>query len=264
MRIQSVPRRVRNAAARALLKWLGLLSRGKPVPLDVVAAIRILGIGEDPLVSRIRPVPAERAVNGPLTSHLQGRELGTWALGPRSLGFLQDVVSRERPRLAIEFGSGISTAVLALAMRDGGAGSDGPIVISFEQDEAEAARTQELLAEAGLAELVVVVVAPLARQRIEGSTTTCYVLPEDVDQVFGDRKADLVLVDGPAAEAGARFGTLPLAHPFVSPRALFVLDDALRDGELSVARRWRSLPYVRVDGIRIAEKGLLTGVILGP
>lgn len=72
-----------------------------------------------------------------------------------------------------------------------------------------------------------------------------------------------MLVDGPAAEAGARFGTLPLAHPSVSHRAQFVLDDALRDGELTVARRWRSLPYVEVEGIRIVEKGLLTGAIMG-
>lgn len=225
--------------------------------------MRPLGIGEDPLVPRMRPIPADRAIGQPLSSHVRGRELGTWALGPKSLAFLQAVVSRERPGLAIEFGSGISTAVLALAMRDAGAGSDGPIVVSFEQDEAQAVQTRELLAGVGLAELVVVVVAPLARQLIEGFSTTCYVLPEDIDRVFGDRKADLVLVDGPAAEAGARFGTLPLAHPFVSHRAQFVLDDALRDGELTVARRWRSLPYVEVEGIRIVEKGLLTGTIMG-
>jgi hypothetical protein len=93
--------------------------------------------------------------------------------------------------------------------------------------------------------------------------TTCYPLPDEIGGLFHDRKADFVLIDGPAAEAGARFATLPLAHPFVSPHASFVLDDALRDGELLVARRWRSLPYVEVDGIRMIEKGLLIGAILG-
>ena len=263
MRLQSLPRRARNAAAHVLLGWLGLLSRGRPVPLDLVRAIRPLGSGDDPLVPHQRPVPAELAISGPLSPHLHGRELGTWALGPKSLAFLQAVVSRERPRLAIEFGSGISTAVLALAMRDAGAGSDGPVVVSLEQDEGQAAQTRELLGRAGLDELVVVVVAPLARQRIEGLVTVCYLLPEDLHQVLGDRKADLVLVDGPAAETGARFGALPLARPFVSDRAVFVLDDAFRDGELIVARRWQSLPYVDVDGIRVIEKGILTGAING-
>ncbi len=225
--------------------------------------MRHLGVGDDPLVPRQRPVAADRALGKPLSSHLEGHELGTWSLGPKSLAFIQTVVSRERPKLAIEFGSGISTAVLALAMRDAQAGSGQPMVVSFEQDEAQAAQTRELVAGIGLAEMVVVVVAPLARQRIEGFDTICYVLPEDLQGMVGDRKADLVLVDGPAAESGARFGTLPLVRAFVSPHSVFVLDDALRDGELATARRWRSLSYVEVSGIRVIEKGLLTGVIRG-
>ena len=255
--------RVRNVGARSLLKWPALLAGDRPVPLDVVAAIRLLGSGEDPLAPQARPVQADRAIRGPLSAHLRGRELGTWSLGPKTLSFIQTLVSRERPRLAIEFGSGISTAVLALAMRDAGAGSDGLIVVSIEQDEAEAAKTRRLLARVALEEQVAVVVAPLARLRIEGVLKSCYVLPEDIGLLFGDRKAEFVLIDGPAAEAGARFGTLPLAHPFVAEHATFVLDDALRDGEMFVARGWRSLAYVAVDGIRLIEKGLLTGEIRG-
>lgn len=263
MRFRAVTRRAQNAAARALLQWLGVLTRGRAVPLGMIAAIRRLASGQDPLIPLRRPVPAGRALGEPLSSHLQGRELGTWALGPKSLAFLKEVVTRQRPGLAIEFGSGISTAVLAMAMRDAGSGGAGPIVVSFEQDEAHAVQTRELLAKVGLAELVAVVIAPLSKQLIEGYSTTCYVLPEDIDRVFGDRKVDLVLVDGPAAEDGARFGTLPLARRFVRPGAVFVLDDALRDGEMMVARRWRSLAYLDVEGIRIVEKGLLTGVITG-
>jgi hypothetical protein len=173
------------------------------------------------------------------------------------------LVSRERPDLVLEFGSGISTAVLAQAMRDSGAGSDLPLVISIEQDQAHAGRTRALLAAAGLGESVVVVVAPIARQRIEGFDTTCYALPEGIEVLFGDRKAEFVLVDGPAGETGARYGTLPLARPFVGSRATFVLDDALRDGELAIAQRWRTLGYATLDGIRLIENGLLTGQIQG-
>ena len=39
----------------------------------------------------------------------------------------------------------------------------------------------------------------------------------------------------------------------------FVLDDALRDGELAIARRWASPPYPEIEGIRLIEKGLHWG-----
>jgi hypothetical protein len=110
---------------------------------------------------------------------------------------------------------------------------------------------------------VEILVAPLVSQQIEGMSTTCYGIPADVGNVIGDLRADLVIIDGPAAESGARFGTLPLARRFVGPRTPFILDDAMRDGELAVAKSWSSLAYVQVDGIHLIERGLLTGLIHG-
>ena len=267
MSSESLLRRVRGRAGRAIpraiLNVVGPIANGRALPLCLIMAIRRFGTGNDPLVPHLPLTPAS-ALGEPLAAHLPGRNLGAWSLGPKSFGFLEAIVSRDRPALAIEFGSGISTAFLALSMRNAGAAGDRPIVISFEQDIDEAMRTQELLSNAGLIDLVRLVVAPLERQLIEGISTTCYVLPEYVGHLFADRRADLVLVDGPWAEPGARFGTLPLARPFVSPYARFVVDDALRDGELLVARRWSSLPYVCIEGIRVIEHGLLTGEINGP
>jgi predicted O-methyltransferase YrrM len=252
----------RNACARAFLWCTSRLSPDRVVPLDLVVAIRKLGSGEDPLVPYIAATPTA-SLAGPLWRHLHGLDIGTWSLGPKSLELLQTLVSIQRPALAIEFGSGISTAVIAMAMREAGASLSDLILLSFEQDEAEAERTRELLAGVGLAEQVRVVVAPLTRLTIEGVVTTCYDVPDDIGAVFVERKADFVLIDGPAGEPGIRFGTLPLARPFVSPHARFVLDDALRDGELSIARRWRDLPYIRVAGVCLLEKGLLIGDVVG-
>jgi len=165
--------------------------------------------------------------------------------------------------LAIEFGSGISTVALAVAMRETGVDLARPFVVSLEQDKEQAKETLDLLGNAGLADLVAIVVAPLERQWIEGVHTNCYSIPPAFGVLVGNRKAELVLVDGPAAESGARFGTLPLVRPFVRDRAQFVLDDALRDGELAIARRWASLPYLEIEGIRLIEKGLLQGTIRG-
>jgi hypothetical protein len=250
-------------ATRALVAWLAMLTRGRPVPLDVVRAIGRLGVGEDALVPRVRPTPAERTTRGPLLPHVTGRELGAWSLGPRTIRFLQDSVSELRPRLVIEFGSGVSTAFLAQAMQDAGLAGDRPVIVSLEQDEAHARLTRRLLEDAGLGSLVDVVVAPLARQRIEDVDVECYSVTRELDTALGGRLAEFAVVDGPAAASGARFGTLPLVRHHLGPKAHFMMDDALRDGELMVATRWRSLPYMEVEGIRIIEKGLLTGVVRG-
>jgi predicted O-methyltransferase YrrM len=236
----------------------------RPVSLDLVATFRMLAVGEDALLPHLTSTPAERALVEPLASHLRGRELGNWSLGPLSLTYLRNLVLQHRPSRLLEFGSGISTLVLAHAMTEArGGGEEGPLVISVEQENVHASSTRDLLSDAGLDHLAMVVVAPLSRQQIEGIWTTCYALPESLSVIFRDRRADLVVIDGPAAEAGARFGTLPLARPFVGANASFVLDDALRDGELRIARRWRSLPYIEIEGIRLIEKGLLTGIIHG-
>jgi hypothetical protein len=196
-----------------------------------------------------------------LGEQLKGVKLGTWALGPRSLRILVEMVATHRPGLIIEFGSGASTVALAWAIHSLQSGAGGARVVSLEQDEDHAQRTRDLLARAGLQDEAVVIVAPLTEQTIEGVRTTCYAMPRDFARVLDGRTAGLVVIDGPAAAPGARFGTLPLVRPYVAEGASFVLDDALRDGELGIARRWRPLSYIRVDGIRLIEKGLLTGTV---
>lgn len=261
--ITPITRRLRNRVARAVLGCAGSLSKNRLVSVDFVRAVRPLATGDEPLLPPARPVLGQHLADPVLARHLMGRTLGTWTLGPQSLAFVTGLVSQNRPGLAIEFGSGVSTLALAAAMRDSGIQSTGPVVVSLEQDEAHAEETRDLLHQAGLADLAAIVVAPLERQWIEGVHTNCYLIPHSFEVAMGGRKADLVLVDGPAAESGARFGTLPLVRSFLSNRAQFVLDDALRDGELEVASRWAALSYLKIHGIRLVEKGLLIGTIEG-
>ena len=55
------------------------------------------------------------------------------------------------------------------------------------------------------------------------------------------------------------FGTLPLVQDFLSARSRFYLDDALRDDEREVARRWAEMPGLEILGISPLGKGLLVG-----
>jgi hypothetical protein len=252
---------VRDRIARDVVRALATVSGRRAVPLGLVAAIRRIGTGPGALLPASRRTDASTLLAAPLRQMLQGEELGYWALGPRTIDELVRIVLAVRPATIIEFGSGSSTIVLAWALRHLW-GDDGmPRLLSVEQDAGHAERTCGLLERSGLAGVAAVVVAPLGEVHVDGSSFTCYLLPEDAGAALGGRRADLVLIDGPAGAPGIRFGTLPIARPYLADGARFVLDDAMRDSELETGRRWAALPWVHVEGIRIIEKGILLGTV---
>jgi len=255
----------RRASGLALLA-LRLIHGSRPVPLSRLLALRRCFRTPDAFAT-----PGEALVaNGSalsdslLARHLAEVELGAWSLDVGTLGFLMEQVAQQKPFLALEFGSGVSTVCLARAMARVRGRQAGRVLISFEQDERFATGTRSLLAELGLADLAEVITVPLEPTNIEGVETTCYALPGDLDRVPAGARADFVLIDGPAANGEARFSTLPLARGWLAPGARFFLDDALRDSELAVARAWARLPYLRLEGVHLFGKGLLCGRLASP
>lgn len=249
--------------ARAVLRLEARALRGRAIPLPLVTFARRLAVGEDPLLPRPKSITTTgRALRHPdLRALLADHELGTWALGARTVNWLEHRLAHLRPSLVLEFGSGASTLCIARFLVDLHGLEAMVRVVSIDQDEFYAAQTRELLRRSGLDAYAKVLSTSLRKQEIEGVVTTCYEMPASLPEVLDGRKADFVVIDGPAAEAGARFGTLPLARPYLSPSADFVLDDGLRDGEIWVAYRWATLPGVRVDGIVNVDKGLVVGQV---
>jgi hypothetical protein len=255
---------------KRMIHWgkrgLSLWHCGQPVPIGRVLWLRKWGRGEDPLI----PEPSALKTTGKslrnpfLAHHLENTELGTWSLTASALDFLERQVQTLQPRALLEFGSGISTVCLARYMFELHGASDRWYVFSVEQDAKVVQKTTQLAESLQLGRYVRVLHAPLCRQAIEGVQTTCYSLPDDLLQAaLQDSRPDLVLIDGPAAEPGARFGTLPLVRMFLNAQTRFFLDDALRDGELETVQRWNQLPYVRTNGIYLDGKGLLVGRVGG-
>lgn len=257
-------RRVRWAA-----RWLRLRHPSGEVPLDTVLALRArMGSNRLDELTAARTTSAEQLDDPELRRALAGETLGTWSLDADTLAYLEREIASDPPRRILEFGSGVSTVCLAWFMRRHAAAAapadEAPLVVAVEQDETFARRARELLAELDLAGHAVVLHAPLRRQTIEGVDTLCYDLePQRLSRHTGAGGADFVVVDGPAAEGGARFGTLPLARPALAPGARFYLDDALRDEELFAARMWRQLEGIEPRAIRLVGKGLLVGRWVG-
>jgi predicted O-methyltransferase YrrM len=173
-----------------------------------------------------------------------------WAGTPGLLLTLVDEVEALRPRLVVEFGSGLSTLVLARALA---LHAPGARLLSFDHDAGFAQITRRRLAALGLsADVRHAPLASAARFGVDGEWYDHGPLPAGVE---------LLLIDGPPAWAkeGARAAAGPAALPSLAPGGVALLDDADRPGERANAARWtRDFPEVRWTRIRRA-KGILRG-----
>ena len=176
----------------------------------------------------------------------------TWSPGsmtPAGLHAVCAEVARREPRVVVECGSGFSTVEIARALR-----RLGGRLVSLEHDAGWAARVQNGLAEAGLADAGHVVLAALEPHplTLDGS----YWYAEKVLRSLPS-SIDLLLVDGPPACTRqielSRYPALPALADCLSPSAAVILDDIHRPGELEVVERWEREYAFRFE-LRRAER----------
>ena len=256
MRTGLWPFRWISAPSLALLRRL----RGpRPVPFFLVRTLKRAAPGLESLVPDVKQSSGDLVSDPDLRELLRDFDLGMMAIGPEMVDILERTYSEVDPARVIEFGSGVSTVCLAfLARRCGRPRS----VVAFDQEAPFAAQTREWLSHAGLSEYAVVVEAPLAPPEQSPSGHSTYLLPTDLHDLLGQERAELVLVDGPFAEPGARVATLPLVRNWIAPGARILLDDALRDGELEVGAEWAASSWLQVHGIHLVDKGVLVASVV--
>jgi len=158
--------------------------------------------------------------------------LGGWAASPDLLRYLFNLVHDERRTSVIECGSGVTTLVMAYAMRELGVGK----VIALEHLGEFAEQTRQLLEEHGVSDWAEVRHAPLTDVKIGGETWQWYDLDRIPENEYG-----LLVVDGPPATVGecARFPAVPMLQSLLSVDAVVVLDDHERREERTIGKRWR-------------------------
>ncbi|MDQ1292588.1 MAG: hypothetical protein QG608_468 [Actinomycetota bacterium] len=181
-----------------------------------------------------------------------------WAASPDVLLTLVDLVLTRRPRLIVEAGSGLSTLWFCYALERLGAGR----VVSLDHDPHFAELTRRRLQLHGLehrAEIRVSQLQPVEHPEL--SAPQPWYSPEHVADL---EKIDLLFVDGPPASTGprSRMPALPILRERLSPGALIVLDDLVREDEQEILRRWQEmLPGSRSESLD-HEKG--TGLLFLP
>lgn len=138
-----------------------------------------------------------------------------WAAGRDLLQFLYRLVRRQKPQLVVECGSGLSTLVMAEALRKNGSGR----LVSLEHHPSHYAKTRRLLAEHGLE-------SDLRLAIIQDGWYHRDLVPAE--------PIDLLFIDGPPG-AAARYPAFPALQ---GQSRVVVLDDAGREGEQQVLSRW--------------------------
>jgi predicted O-methyltransferase YrrM len=179
---------------------------------------------------------------------------GGWAASTDLLGeVLRAVTARHarQPQLVVELGSGVSTLVIAAALRANGAGR----LISVDAEEGYAAITREQLQRHSLTDWAEIRFAVLKDMVFEGVTRPWY----DTAALGDLKEIDLLLIDGPPTllRPDIRYPALPFFWNRLSAGAIVLLDDAARPAEQGMAKIWqRTFPQARYDYLRF-EKGAL-------
>lgn len=153
------------------------------------------------------------------------------------LHIINDIIANSRTRI-IEFGSGVSTILIARLIRKNGLDTT---VISVDHNKDWSDFIDRLLRKEGLNEHVQLVYAPLSACDLAIDSNKWYDI-EILRRKIPAGSFDMVIVDGPPAwepeKATSRYPALPFIFDKLSADSSLYLDDVNRKGEQFVLGQW--------------------------
>ncbi len=160
-----------------------------------------------------------------------------WSMRFSNLHRILDLLDERKPINIVEFGSGLSSVMVASWLQEQGRG----LLVSIDHDANWAAKTRAHLERCALSEFATIVDGPLVSTTAFGASCEWYDLRFDT---LPASTIDFVIIDGPpAGTANLRRSRLPALerlYSYLSDDAIVVLDDACRKGEREVVREWLS------------------------
>ena len=154
-----------------------------------------------------------------------------WSAAPDFLALISDYCLQEKPQVIVECSSGTSSLVLSQCCRL----NQGGRVFSLENGEEYAAKTATQLADFSLTEYCEVLHAPLQDTPVDDEVFQWYAL-ETLPAV----KIDMLVIDGPPGflQKQSRYPALPMLAERLAEHCTVFLDDAARDDEQALVKRW--------------------------
>lgn len=172
--------------------------------------------------------------------------LRKYAASPDMLLTVLKTISRHKPRVIVELGSGSSTRMIDTYLEQTGSSA---LFYSVEHDRHYLEQTRAQL-QAGRTHLVH---CPLKEVELDGRTYSWY----DLSGLQLEGRIDLLIVDGPPEQLNdqARYPAYSLFKDQLSDEAIILLDDAARPDEQRIIDRWMKQGAFRREDVP-AEKGL--------
>ena len=154
-----------------------------------------------------------------------------YAASPDYLYEIKKIIEKERPKLILEVGSGLSTIISSYTLRKNELGK----IISLDHDQKYGNQTIENIKKHNLEKYAKVLFAPL--KEYENN-----LLWYDIDVIDHIDSIDMLIIDGPPSKISscARYPALPLLINKLSDNAIIILDDASRKSEQQAINRWKS------------------------
>lgn len=181
----------------------------------------------------VRLLQASMSLNQELAGDPALPHTSTWAAASDLLFYLYRLVGALQPERILECGSGVSSAVMGLALPGHGQ------IVTLENDATFGAKTRTWVDALGLSERVTVVDAPLVDTHVDDEHFQWY----DLAGLPAGPPAGLLVVDGPwgAIQAQARLPAVSCLRRYLADDVVVVLDDADRQDEIEIVDRWRAL-----------------------
>ena len=197
----------------------------------------------------------QKAVNWPppvraALEHIPREFVSDWSLAADSGLWLYNHIRWSDYRTLVECGSGLSSILIGLALRDRARYFTQVRCYSLEHDEAWLEKTRWLLCRLNLSPFVEPVHAPLVRTQVGEDEVHTY------DMALAPPTGiDFMLIDGPPHDVG-RAGVVPRIRNQLSPNAVVVLDDAGRQSEQRCCENWTTNNGLKLHGYLPLGHGL--------
>ena len=175
---------------------------------------------------------------------------GGWAADPDFLLHVHELIRERQPGLVLELGSGVSSVVIADALRQVGAGR----LVTLDHLEEFANITAAFLKRENLTSYAEVRLAPLTAVATPSGETPWY----DPKKVADLSEIELLIVDGPPAKTAkqVRYPALPVLQDRLANGCCILLDDAGRKDEQAILARWGDELRLNYWVDKSFEKGL--------
>ena len=154
-----------------------------------------------------------------------------WSAAPDFLKIISDYCLEKKPQIIVECSSGTSSLILAQCCQLNQFGH----VYSLENGEEFVTQTIQQLDDFLLSEYCDVVHAPLQDVQLNSESFQWYAL-NNLPEV----EIDMLVIDGPPGflQKYSRYPALPLLNDILAEHCAVFLDDAAREDEQELVRRW--------------------------